>query len=87
MFRPKFFLDRPIFAVCISVFILMLGVIGLTQLPVEKYPDIAPPTISVSATYSGASAATVQKSVIVPLEESINGVENKIGRASCRERV
>lgn len=78
MFRPKFFLDRPIFAVCISVFILMLGVIGLTQLPVEKYPDIAPPTISVSATYSGASAATVQKSVIVPLEESINGVENMI---------
>lgn len=54
----------------------MLGIIGLTNLPMEQYPDIAPPTVQVSATYTGASAETVQKSVIVPLEESINGVEN-----------
>ena len=74
--KPKLFIDRPILAGCISVLILMLGIIGLTNLPMEQYPDIAPPTVQVSATYTGASAETVQKSVIVPLEESINGVEN-----------
>ena len=78
MAKTKLLIDRPILAICISVLILLLGIIGLTQLPIEKYPDIAPPTITVSATYTGASAATVQKSVIVPLEESINGVENMI---------
>ena len=60
----------------ISVVILVAGLIGLYALSVEQYPDIAPPTISVSTTYSGANAEAVQKSVIVPLEESINGVEN-----------
>ena len=74
--KLKLFIDRPILATCISVLILMLGIIGLFNLPMEQYPDIAPPTIQVSATYTGASAETVQKSVIVPLEESINGVEN-----------
>src|SRR5574344_2265818 len=76
--KVKLFIDRPILASCISVVFLILGIIGLTQLPMEQYPDIAPPTIMVSATYTGASAETVQKSVIVPLEESINGVENMI---------
>lgn len=76
--KLKLFIDRPILAACISVLILMLGIIGLVNLPMEQYPDIAPPTIQVSATYSGASAETVQKSVIVPLEESINGVENML---------
>lgn len=70
------FIDRPILAGSISVLILMVGLIGLSQLPVEQYPDIAPPTIQVSASYTGASAETVQKSVIAPLEEAINGVEN-----------
>lgn len=74
--KIKMFIDRPILAACISAVILMLGIIGLANLPMEQYPDIAPPTIQVSATYTGASAETVQKSVIVPLEESINGVEN-----------
>ena len=74
--KIKLFIDRPILAACISAVILMLGIIGLANLPMEQYPDIAPPTIQVSATYTGASAETVQKSVIVPLEESINGVEN-----------
>lgn len=74
--KIKLFIDRPILAACISGVILMLGIIGLINLPMEQYPDIAPPTIQVSATYTGASAETVQKSVIVPLEESINGVEN-----------
>ncbi|MCM1041797.1 MAG: efflux RND transporter permease subunit [Bacteroides sp.] len=70
------FIDRPILAGVISVFITLLGVICLVQLPVEQFPEIAPPTVSISATYSGANAETVQKSVVVPLEEAINGVEN-----------
>ena len=74
--KLKTFIDRPILSCVISVLILMLGIIGLTNLPMEQYPDIAPPTIMVSATYTGANAETVQKSVIAPLEEAINGVEN-----------
>lgn len=70
------FIDRPILAGVISVLIFILGIIGLTQLSIEQFPDIAPPTVSVSATYSGANAETVQKSVVVPLEEALNGVEN-----------
>ena len=70
------FIDRPIFAGVISVLILILGIIGLTQLPIEQFPEIAPPTVSVSASYTGANAETVQKSVVVPLEEALNGVEN-----------
>lgn len=74
----KTFIDRPLLSGVISLFIVILGVISLLTLPVEKYPDIAPPTISVSATYPGASAEALQKSVIAPLEEAINGVENMI---------
>ena len=69
------FIDRPILAGVISVFITLLGIICLVQLPVEQFPEIAPPTVLVSATYPGANAETVQKSVVVPLEEAINGVE------------
>ena len=72
----KTFIDRPILSLVISVFIVLVGMIGLAVLPIEQYPDIAPPTIRVSTTYSGANAAAVQNSVIVPLEEAINGVEN-----------
>ena len=72
----KYFIDRPILSVVISVVIVLLGLIGLVSLPVEQYPDIAPPTVRVSTTYSGANAEAVQNSVIVPLEEAINGVEN-----------
>ena len=72
----KTFIDRPIFAGVISVMILLVGLIGLSQLPVEQFPEIAPPTVSVSAAYAGANAETVQKSVLVPLEEAINGVED-----------
>jgi hydrophobe/amphiphile efflux-1 (HAE1) family protein len=78
----KLFIDRPILSISISVLFLMIGIIGLTNLPMEQYPDIAPPTVMVSATYTGASAETLQKSVIVPLEESINGVENMIYMSS-----
>lgn len=70
------FIDRPILSMVISVVIFVAGLIGLYALSVEQYPDIAPPTIRVSTTYSGANAEAVQKSVIVPLEEAINGVEN-----------
>ena len=72
----KTFIDRPILAGVISVMILLVGLIGLVQLPVEQFPEIAPPTVSVSANYAGANAETVQKSVLVPLEEAINGVED-----------
>ena len=72
----KTFIDRPIFAGVISVLIVLVGFISLTQLPVEQFPEIAPPTVSVSASYSGANAETVQRSVVIPLEEAINGVED-----------
>lgn len=76
--KLKLFIDRPILSCVISVLILLVGLIGLVNLPMEQYPDIAPPTVMVSTTYTGANAETVQKSVIVPLEEAINGVENML---------
>lgn len=76
--RGNIFIKRPAMAISISVMLLIVGVISLVGLPVEQYPDIAPPTVQVSATYTGASAEAVQKSVVVPLEESINGVENML---------
>src|SRR5690606_9019701 len=110
----KTFIERPVLSTVISILITILGILGLMSLPVEQYPEIAPPTVQVTATYTGANAETVLNSVIVPLEEEINGVEgmtymtssaandgtgkisvffelgtnpDKIGRASCRERV
>ena len=76
--RLRTFIDRPILSCVISVLILLVGIISLVNLPMEQYPDIAPPTISVSASYTGANAETVQKCVVVPLEEAINGVENML---------
>ncbi|MDO4165260.1 MAG: efflux RND transporter permease subunit [Bacteroides sp.] len=76
--KLRTFIDRPILSCVISVLILLVGIISLTNLAMEQYPDIAPPTVMVSTTYTGANAETVQKSVIVPLEESINGVENML---------
>ncbi|MCQ2180815.1 MAG: efflux RND transporter permease subunit [Bacteroidales bacterium] len=72
----KNFIKRPVLSSVISILILIVGFIGLISLPIEQYPDIAPPTVSVSTFYYGASAQTIQKSVITPLEEAINGVEN-----------
>lgn len=72
----KTFIDRPILSGVISVAIVIVGLIGLSQLPIEQFPDIAPPTVRVTATYTGANAETVMKSVITPLEEQLNGVEN-----------
>lgn len=72
----KMFVKRPILSASISVLIVLVGVIGLVNLPMEQYPDIAPPTITVSATYTGANAETVLNSVVTPLEDAINGVED-----------
>ncbi|WP_397300626.1 efflux RND transporter permease subunit [Nonlabens ulvanivorans] len=71
----KTFIERPVLSTVISIIIVMLGVISITTLPIEEYPDIAPPTIKVTANYTGANAETVLESVIVPIEEQINGVE------------
>lgn len=76
--KENMFIRRPAMAISIAVVIVIIGTISLLTLPVEQYPDIAPPTIRVSATYTGADAEAVMQSVIVPLEESINGVENMI---------
>ena len=70
------FINRPVLSTVISILIVILGVIGLATLPITQYPDIAPPTVSVCATYTGANAQTVLNSVIAPLEDQINGVEN-----------
>lgn len=70
------FINRPVLSTVISIFIVILGVLGLLALPIEQYPDIAPPTISVSTNYTGANAQSVLNSVIAPLEEQINGAEN-----------
>ena len=72
----KHFIERPVLASVISIVIVIGGLIGLATLPVEQYPDIAPPTVMVRASYPGASAETIQKSVIVPLEQAVNGVED-----------
>lgn len=69
------FIERPVLSTVISILIVILGVIGLTSLPITQFPDIAPPTISVRTSYTGANAQTVLNSVIIPLEEQINGVE------------
>ncbi|OXA90423.1 efflux RND transporter permease subunit [Flavobacterium hercynium] len=72
----KIFIQRPVLSTVISVIVVILGVLGLTALPISQYPDIAPPTVNVSASYTGANADVVLKSIVIPLEEQINGVEN-----------
>ncbi|MDJ0365993.1 efflux RND transporter permease subunit [Hymenobacter sp. H14-R3] len=71
----KIFIERPVLSTVISVILVLLGILGLLSLPIAQYPDISPPTVQVSASYAGANADVVLKSVIVPLEEQINGVE------------
>lgn len=72
----RIFIERPVLSAVISIVIVVVGIIGLFSLPVEQYPDIAPPTVQVYTAYDGASAETAQKSVVAPLEEAINGVED-----------
>src|SRR3546814_6052230 len=77
-----FFIDRPIFASVLSIFIMLIGGIAYFSLPVAQYPEIAPPTIQVTASYPGASAETVSATVATPLEQEINGVEGMIYMSS-----
>jgi HAE1 family hydrophobic/amphiphilic exporter-1 len=79
---PHFFIERPIFAVVLSVLIVIVGAIAYPSLPVAQYPEIAPPTVVVTASYPGASAETLAQTVATPLEESINGVEHMIYMSS-----
>ncbi|MEC4112590.1 efflux RND transporter permease subunit [Myroides pelagicus] len=72
----KTFIERPVLSTVISILIVILGVLGLSALPVTQYPDIAPPTVQIAASYPGANAETVMQSVIIPIEEQVNGVEN-----------
>ena len=80
--KGNIFIKRPVMAISIAIMILLVGAISFTSLPLEQYPDIAPPTVSVSATYTGASADAVMKAVIQPLEEGINGVEDMLYMSS-----
>ncbi len=73
---PKFFIDRPIFAWVISLLIVLVGIISITQLPVAQYPSVAPPSISVNASYAGASAETLQNTVTSIIEQQLNGIDN-----------
>ncbi|MEH3108052.1 MAG: multidrug efflux RND transporter permease subunit [Sphingomonas fennica] len=79
---PHFFIDRPIFAAVLSILIVIVGAVAYPSLPVGQYPEIAPPTVVVSATYPGATAETLSATVAAPLEEAINGVENMIYMSS-----
>ena len=71
----KKFIDRPVLYSVVSIIILILGALGMSSLPTTQYPEIAPPTVQVNANFPGANAATVLESVIIPIEEQINGVE------------
>src|SRR6266576_3572049 len=76
------FIDRPIFATVLSVFVTLIGLGALAILPISQYPEIVPPTVQITTTYPGASAETVSRTVATPLEQQINGVENMIYMSS-----
>src|SRR5579859_4185520 len=73
-----FFIDRPVFAIVLSVVTIIAGGISIAALPIAQYPEIAPPTVTIAATYPGASAETVAQTVATPIEEQVNGVENML---------
>src|SRR3954469_22411603 len=77
-----FFIDRPIFATVLSVVIIIVGAVALSQLPIAQYPDVAPPTIQVTATYPGANAMIVGDTVATPIEQEVNGVERMLYMSS-----
>src|ERR1700755_2978626 len=77
-----FFIDRPIFAAVVSIVFVILGLVSFARLPVAQYPDIAPPTLNVPGQYPGASADVVASTVVSPIEDQINGVENMIYMSS-----
>ena len=71
----KFFIDRPIFAWVVALFIIIAGAVSITRLPVSQYPEVAPPTVTLSAVYAGADAQTMEDSVLSVIEREMNGVE------------
>src|SRR5258705_3197138 len=79
---PYFFIERPIFSIVLSILIIVFGAVAYPALPVAQYPEIAPPTVVVTASYPGATAETLAESVATPLEEAINGVENMLYMSS-----
>lgn len=81
----KFFIDRPIFAWVIAIIIMLAGALAIIQLPVSQYPTIAPPAVSVSATYLGADAKTVQDSVTQVIEQNMNGIDNLMYMSSTSD--
>src|SRR6202051_4683811 len=78
----RFFIDRPIFAAVLSIFIVLAGLAAMRVLPIAQYPEIAPPVVTVRAVYPGASAAVLEQTVAAPLENAINGVENMLYMSS-----
>ena len=86
--KVSFFIDRPVFSAVISIVIVIVGIIGLTMLPVDQYPQITPPVVKISASYPGASALTVSQAVATPIEQEINGTPGMLSyghfRRVCR---
>ena len=78
----RFFIDRPVFAVVLSVVIVLAGVVAVFTLPVAQYPEVTPPTVQVTAIYPGANALTVRNTVAAPIEEQVSGVENMMYMSS-----
>ena len=76
--KVNFFIDRPVFSIVISVLIVIVGLIGLTMLPIDQYPQITPPVVKISASYPGASALTVSQAVATPIEQELNGTPGMI---------
>ena len=81
----RFFIDRPIFAWVIAIIIMVAGALAITRLPISRYPDIAPPTVSIFANYSGASAKAVEDSVTQVIEQSMTGLDGLLYMASTSE--
>src|SRR5436190_6070805 len=78
----RFFVDRPVFATVLSIVIVLVGLVALTRLPVSQYPEVVPPTISITAVYPGANAKVVADTVAAPIEQEVNGVEGMLYMSS-----